>query len=97
MGVERLFKSFLARNRRVNSHGVCFLRASPDYPSVSASPLQQPEPALPLPSSHYNCLPLPPDCTSLDKAKRPAQLSRLHLVLAKAARLVAGWRERRRM
>jgi hypothetical protein len=27
MGVERLFKSFLARNGRVNSHGVWFLRA----------------------------------------------------------------------
>jgi hypothetical protein len=28
MGVERLFKSLLARNGRVNSHGARFLRAS---------------------------------------------------------------------
>jgi hypothetical protein len=28
MGVERLFKSFLDRNGRVNSQGVRFLRAS---------------------------------------------------------------------
>ncbi len=34
MGVERLFKSFLVRNGRVNSHGLSFLRASaqPVYP-----------------------------------------------------------------
>src|SRR5258707_1208055 len=53
---------------------------SPDYPSVSANPLQQPGPAPPLPSSRYTCPPLPPGCTSLDKAKRLGQLSHLHLV-----------------